>query len=97
MGFNIQPYGIQSMLMEDHRYLSGLDEATNTFPLLLELPLVPMTVQILDALVEEGSENMEVRDKEQIVSRMKAAVASKQFGLENTICSDPFYYEKVVW
>jgi len=55
------------------------------------------TVQILDALVEEGSENMEVRDKEQIVSRMKAAVASKQFGLENTICSDPFYYEKVVW
>jgi len=45
------------------------------------------TVQILDDLVEEGSENMDVRDKEQIVSRMKAAVASKQFGLENTICS----------
>jgi len=45
------------------------------------------TVQILDDLVEEGSETMDVRDKEQIVSRMKAAVASKQFGLENTICS----------
>jgi len=45
------------------------------------------TVQILDDLVEEGSETMDVRNKEQIVSRMKAAVASKQFGLENTICS----------
>ncbi|KAL5071072.1 hypothetical protein RYX36_021959 [Vicia faba] len=45
------------------------------------------TVEILDELVEEGSDNMDVRDKEQVVSRMKAAVASKQFGQEDTICS----------
>ncbi|KAL9323894.1 hypothetical protein ACSQ67_008751 [Phaseolus vulgaris] len=182
MGFNIQPYGIQSMLKEGHKHLSGLDEAvlknidackqlstitrTSLGPNgmnkmvinhldklfvtndagtivnelevqhpaakilvlagkaqqeeigdganltisfagellqgaedLIRMGLHPSeiisgytkainkTVQILDDLVEEGSENMDVRDKEQIVSRMKAAVASKQFGLENTICS----------
>ena len=27
MGFQLQPYGIQSMLKEGHRHLSGLDEA----------------------------------------------------------------------
>ncbi|KAK7364654.1 hypothetical protein VNO80_13394 [Phaseolus coccineus] len=27
MGFNIQTYGIQSMLKEGHKHLSGLDEA----------------------------------------------------------------------
>ena len=27
MGFNLQPYGIQSMLKEGHKHLSGLDEA----------------------------------------------------------------------
>nr|KYP62363.1 T-complex protein 1 subunit theta [Cajanus cajan] len=27
MGFNIQPYGIQSMLKEGHKHLTGLDEA----------------------------------------------------------------------
>lgn len=37
--------------------------------------------------MEEGSENMDVRDKEQVISRMKAAVASKQYGQEDTICS----------
>ncbi|BAT81430.1 hypothetical protein LR48_Vigan07g098200 [Vigna angularis] len=182
MGFNIQPYGIQSMLKEGHKHLSGLDEAvlknidackqlstitrtslgpngmnkmvinhldklfvTNDAATivnelevqhpaakilvlagkaqqeeigdganltisfagellqgaeeLIRMGLHPSeiisgytkainkTVQILDDLVEEGSETMDVRDKEQIVSRMKAAVASKQFGLENTICS----------
>jgi hypothetical protein len=30
---------------------------------------------------------MDVRNKEQVISRMKAAVASKQFGQEDTICS----------
>jgi len=45
------------------------------------------TVQILDELVENGSESMDVRDKEQVISRMKAAVASKQFGQEDTLCS----------
>jgi len=37
--------------------------------------------------VEEGSESMDVRDKEQVISRMRAAVASKQFGLEDNLCS----------
>ncbi|RDY09089.1 T-complex protein 1 subunit theta [Mucuna pruriens] len=182
MGFNIQPYGIQSMLKEGHKHLSGLDEAvlknidackqlstitrtslgpngmnkmvinhldklfvTNDAATivnelevqhpaakvlvlagkaqqeeigdganltisfagellqgaeeLIRMGLHPSeiisgytkainkTVQILDELVENGSENMDVRDKEQVVSRMKAAVASKQFGQEDTICS----------
>lgn len=45
------------------------------------------TVEILDELVEKGSENMDVRNKEQVVSRMKAAVASKQFGQEDFLSS----------
>ncbi|KAH7512866.1 hypothetical protein FEM48_Zijuj12G0135700 [Ziziphus jujuba var. spinosa] len=45
------------------------------------------TVEILDELVEKGSENMDVRNKEQVVSRMKAAVASKQFGQEDILSS----------
>ncbi|KAK9269613.1 hypothetical protein L1049_001390 [Liquidambar formosana] len=44
------------------------------------------TVEILEDLVERGSEKMDVRDKEQVVSRMKAAVASKQFGQEDILC-----------
>ncbi|XP_019186971.1 PREDICTED: T-complex protein 1 subunit theta [Ipomoea nil] len=44
------------------------------------------TVRILDELVEGGSENMDVRNKEEVVSRMKAAVASKQFGQEDILC-----------
>nr|KYP32848.1 T-complex protein 1 subunit theta [Cajanus cajan] len=182
MGFNIQPYGIQSMLKEGHKHLTGLDEAvlknidackqlstitrtslgpngmnkmvinhldklfvTNDAATivnelevqhpaakvlvlagkaqqeeigdganltisfagellqgaeeLIRMGLHPSeiisgytkainkTVQILDELVEDGSENMDVRDKEQVVSRMKAAVASKQFGQEDSICS----------
>ncbi|XP_027358032.1 T-complex protein 1 subunit theta [Abrus precatorius] len=182
MGFNIQPYGIQSMLKEGHKHLSGLDEAvlknidackqlstitrtslgpngmnkmvinhldklfvTNDAATivselevqhpaakilvlagkaqqeeigdganltisfagellqgaeeLIRMGLHPSeiisgytkainkTIQILDELVEKGSENMDVREKEQVVSRMKAAVASKQFGQEDTICS----------
>jgi len=64
------------------------------------------TVQILDELVENGSESMDVRDKEQVISRMKAAVASKQFGQEDTLCSlvadvsvsrfTTFYYDKML-
>ncbi|KAL2577325.1 hypothetical protein AAZV13_16G125700 [Glycine max] len=153
MGFNLQPYGIQSMLKEGHKHLSGLDEAvlknidackqlstitrTSLGPNgmnkmvinhldklfvtndagtivnelevqhpaakgaeeLIRMGLHPSeiisgytkainkTVQILDELVENGSESMDVRDKEQVVSRMKAAVASKQFGQEDTLCS----------
>ncbi|XP_042492174.1 T-complex protein 1 subunit theta-like [Macadamia integrifolia] len=44
------------------------------------------TVGLLEELVETGSETMDVRNKDQVVSRMKAAVASKQFGLENILC-----------
>lgn len=45
------------------------------------------TIEILEELVEKGSENMDVRDKDQVISRMKAAVASKQFGQEDILCS----------
>ena len=38
-------------------------------------------------MVESGSEKMDVRDKDEVVSRMRAAVASKQFGQEEIICS----------
>lgn len=43
-------------------------------------------IEILNESVEEGSDVMDVRDKEQVVRRMKAAVASKQYGLEDTLC-----------
>ncbi|XP_010054536.2 T-complex protein 1 subunit theta [Eucalyptus grandis] len=45
------------------------------------------TIEILGELVEPGSETMDVRDKEQVVSRMRAAIASKQFGQEERLCS----------
>ncbi|GMI79553.1 Chaperonin containing T-complex polypeptide-1 subunit 8 [Hibiscus trionum] len=45
------------------------------------------TIEVLEELVEKGSENMDVRDKEQVVTRMKAAVASKQYGLEDILSS----------
>lgn len=44
-------------------------------------------VEILDELVESGSETMDVRDKEQVISRLKAAIASKQFGQEDILSS----------
>ncbi|XP_015163339.1 T-complex protein 1 subunit theta isoform X2 [Solanum tuberosum] len=44
------------------------------------------TIELLDELVEEGSENMNVKDKNEVISRMKSAVASKQFGLEDVLC-----------
>ncbi|KAJ0981707.1 hypothetical protein J5N97_009962 [Dioscorea zingiberensis] len=43
-------------------------------------------IEILDELVEKGSDTMDVRNKEEVVSRMKSAVASKQFGLEDILC-----------
>ncbi|CAO2822059.1 unnamed protein product [Amaranthus hypochondriacus] len=181
MGFNLQPYGIQSMLKEGHRHLSGLDEAvlknvdackelsditrTSLGPNgrnklvinhldkqfvtsdagtivnelevqhpaakllvlaakaqqeeigdganltisfagellrgaeeLIRMGLHPSeiiigytkaikkVVEILEELVEEGSEKMDVRNMDEVISRMKAAVASKQFGLEDTLC-----------
>ncbi|KAL5720601.1 T-complex protein 1 subunit theta [Ranunculus cassubicifolius] len=43
-------------------------------------------LEILEDLVEKGSEVMDVRNKEEVVSRMKAAVASKQYGQEDILC-----------
>ncbi|XP_052147973.1 T-complex protein 1 subunit theta [Oryza glaberrima] len=43
-------------------------------------------VEILEDLVEKGSENMDVRNKEEVVLRMRSAVASKQFGQEDILC-----------
>ncbi|BBG99327.1 hypothetical protein Prudu_008979, partial [Prunus dulcis] len=48
---------------------------------------ITKTTEILDELVEEGSDKMDVRNKEEVVSRMKAAVASKQFGQEDILSS----------
>ncbi|XP_030924256.1 T-complex protein 1 subunit theta-like [Quercus lobata] len=45
------------------------------------------TVEILEELVENGSETMDVRNKDQVLSRIRAAVASKQFGQEDILCS----------
>ncbi|GAA0167161.1 chaperonin [Lithospermum erythrorhizon] len=181
VGFSMQPYGIQSMLKEGHRHLSGLDEAvlknieackqlsqitrtsygpngmnkmvinhldklfvTNdagtivnelevqhpaakllvlaakaqqeeigdganlTISFAGELlqgaeELIRMgihpseivtgytkainkTIELLEELLEEGSENMDVRNKDEVILRMRSAVASKQFGLEDILC-----------
>ncbi|XP_020587047.1 T-complex protein 1 subunit theta [Phalaenopsis equestris] len=45
------------------------------------------TLEILDELVEKGSETMDVRNKDEVIYRMKAAVASKQFGQEDILSS----------
>ncbi|KAF8395973.1 hypothetical protein HHK36_017584 [Tetracentron sinense] len=181
MGFQMQPYGVQSMLKEGHKHLSGLDEAvlknidacrqlstitrtslgpngmnkmvinhldklfvTNDAATivnelevqhpaakilvlaskaqqeeigdganltisfagellqnaeeLIRMGLHPSEIisgytkainktgEILNELVEQGSDTMDVRNKDQVVSRMKAAVASKQFGQEDILC-----------
>uniref|UniRef100_A0A7N0T675 CCT-theta n=1 Tax=Kalanchoe fedtschenkoi TaxID=63787 RepID=A0A7N0T675_KALFE len=181
MGFQMQPYGIQSMLKEGHKHLSGLDEAvlknidackqlssitrtslgpngmnkmvinhldklfvTNDAATivnelevqhpaakilvlagkaqqeeigdganltisfagellqnaeeLIRMGLHPSEIisgyskaikkatEILEELVEKDSDKMDVRNKEEVVSRMLAAVASKQFGQENILC-----------
>ncbi|KAF3531913.1 hypothetical protein DY000_02043944 [Brassica cretica] len=49
--------------------------------------IIKQVVEVLEQLVESGSETMDVRDKDEVVSRMRAAVASKQFGQEEIICS----------
>lgn len=43
-------------------------------------------VEILDELVEKDSEKMDVRNKDEVISRMKSAIASKQFGQEDILC-----------
>lgn len=37
--------------------------------------------------MEEGSETMNVRDKDEVILRMRSSVASKQFGQEDKLCS----------
>ncbi|XP_051116405.1 T-complex protein 1 subunit theta [Andrographis paniculata] len=181
VGFSMQPYGIQSMLKEGHRHLSGLDEAvlknidackqlstitrtslgpngmnkmvinhldklfiTNDAATivnelevqhpaakilvlagkaqqeeigdganltvsfagellqnaeeLIRMGLHPSeiimgytkainkTIEVLEELVENDSENMNVRDKESVILRMRSSVASKQFGQEDILC-----------
>ncbi|KMZ68381.1 T-complex protein 1 subunit theta [Zostera marina] len=44
------------------------------------------TLRILEDLVVEGSETMDLRNKDEVVRRMKSAVASKQFGQEDVLC-----------
>ncbi|GAB2268787.1 T-complex protein 1 subunit theta [Dionaea muscipula] len=48
---------------------------------------IKKTIEILEELVEKDSEKMDTRNKEEVITRMKAAVASKQFGLEDVLCS----------
>ncbi|GKV34823.1 hypothetical protein SLEP1_g43164 [Rubroshorea leprosula] len=48
---------------------------------------IDKTVEILGELVEKGSESMDVRVKEQVITRRKAAVASKQFGQKDVLFS----------
>ncbi|GLT26743.1 hypothetical protein SLA2020_017880 [Shorea laevis] len=43
------------------------------------------TVGILGELEEKGPESMDVRVKKQVITRMKAAVGSKQFGQEDVL------------
>lgn len=44
------------------------------------------TVEVLEELVEKGSENMNVRNKDEVMSRIRSSVASKQFGQEDILC-----------
>lgn len=43
-------------------------------------------VEILEGLVESGSDTMDVRNRDEVILRMKAAVASKQYGQEDVLC-----------
>ncbi|KAK2966363.1 hypothetical protein RJ640_021507 [Escallonia rubra] len=44
------------------------------------------TIELLEELIEEGSEKMDVKNKDEVISRMISAVASKQFGQEDFLC-----------
>ncbi|KAL9259785.1 T-complex protein 1 subunit theta-like protein [Drosera capensis] len=47
---------------------------------------IKKAIEILEELVEKDSDKIDVRNKE-VITRMKAAVASKQFGQEDVLCS----------
>ncbi|KAL1569319.1 T-complex protein 1 subunit theta [Salvia divinorum] len=182
VGFSMQPYGIQSMLKEGHRHLSGLDEAViKNIDACKQLAIITRTslgpngmnkmvinhldklfvtndaativnelevqhpaakllvlagkaqqeeigdganltvsfagellqnaeelirmglhpseiivgytkainkiIEVLEEMVEKGSENMNARDKDEVITRMRSSVASKQFGQEEKLCS----------
>ena len=53
------------------------------------------TTEILEEMVETGSENMNVRDKDEVITRMRSSVASKQFGQEEKLC--PLIAEVNIW
>ncbi|KAL3623817.1 T-complex protein 1 subunit theta [Castilleja foliolosa] len=48
---------------------------------------IKKALEILEELVEEGSESMNMRNTDEVISRMKSTVASKQFGQEDKLCS----------
>ncbi|KAJ1701093.1 hypothetical protein LUZ63_000872 [Rhynchospora breviuscula] len=66
--------GLIRMGLHPSEIISGYNKAINKI------------VEILDELVEQGSDSMDVRNKDEVVLRMRAAVASKQFGLEDILC-----------
>lgn len=43
-------------------------------------------MELLEKIVEPGSEKMDVRNKEQVVQRMVSSVGSKQWGQEGVLC-----------
>ncbi|MCO5605732.1 hypothetical protein L7F22_059916 [Adiantum nelumboides] len=43
-------------------------------------------MELLETIVEPGSDTMDVRNKEQVVKRMTSAVGSKQWGQEGVLC-----------
>ncbi|KAI9093680.1 hypothetical protein K1719_027129 [Acacia pycnantha] len=75
MGFNIQPYGIQSMkaFKEGHDHLPGLDEAVlkNIDACRQPSPL-SLNIEFLDELVEKASESMDVRSNSSVRCYMLA-------------------------
>lgn len=53
---------------------------------LIIFPEIEQAIEVLDELVEKGSESMDVKNKDEVVLRMRAAVASKQYGQEDMLC-----------
>ncbi|KAJ4755874.1 T-complex protein 1 subunit theta [Rhynchospora pubera] len=66
--------GLIRMGLHPSEIISGYNKAINKI------------VEILDELVEQGSDSMDVRNKDEVVLRLRAAVASKQFGQEDILC-----------
>ncbi|KAI3977917.1 hypothetical protein MKX01_036757 [Papaver californicum] len=49
-------------------------------------------IEILESLIVKGSETMDVRNTVEVASRMKAAIASKQFGQENILLTKVYFF-----